>query len=172
MNICIILIMVVLMLIVYLKGAIIFCIKQLGIQAMLLTLLIATMLMAWQKKQPWFNIECKMLRKEYHRSKNYNRHQKTAESKLNMVRASRAYKKAISKQFKSYQDSVVKKLRGLLTTNLKAYWSIINRSGETKKILNDITVNTFYDHFKNLDQEQESDYPDIPVEQITRIIQS
>ena len=144
-----------------------YCLKQLRIPAMLLTLLIAAMLMALQKK-PWFNNECKMLRKEYHRSKNYNRRQKTAESKLNMVRASRAYKKSISKQFKSYQDSIVKKLHDLQTTNPKAYWSIINRSGEAKKVLNDITVDTFYDHFKNLNQEQESDYPDIPVEQITQ----
>ena len=84
-----------------------------------------------------------------------------------MVRASRAYKKSICKQFKSYQDFVVKKLRDLQTTNPKAYWFIINRSGETKKVLNDITVDTFYGHFKNLNQEQESDYPDIPVEQVT-----
>ena len=27
-------------------------------------------------KKPWCNNECKMLRKEYHRSKNYNRRQK------------------------------------------------------------------------------------------------
>ena len=69
-----------------------------------------------------------MIRKEYHRSKNYNRRKKTAESRLNMVRARRAYKTAISKQFKSYQNKVVKKLRNLQTTNPKAYWSIINRN--------------------------------------------
>ena len=47
-------------------------------------------------RKPWFNNECKMFRKEYHRSKKYNRRQKTAERKLNLVRASRDYKKAIS----------------------------------------------------------------------------
>ena len=78
--------------------------------------------------KPWYNHECKMLRKEYHRSKNYNRRKKTAESRLNMVSASTAYKTAINKQFKSYQNNVVKKLRDLQTTIPKGYWSIINRS--------------------------------------------
>ena len=49
-----------------------------------------------------------MLRKEYHRSKNYNMRLKTVESRLNMVRASKAYKKAINKQFRAYQSDVVK----------------------------------------------------------------
>ena len=69
-----------------------------------------------------------MLRKDYHRSKNYNRRQKNAESKLTMVRASRAYKKAISKQFKSYQETIIKKC-----VVYKAYRSINDRSGDTKK---------------------------------------
>ena len=47
-------------------------------------------------RKPWHNTECKVLRKEYHRSKNYNRRLKTVESRLNMVRASKAYKKAIN----------------------------------------------------------------------------
>ena len=93
--------------------------------------------------KPWYNYECKMLRKEYHRSKNYNRCMKTAESRLNMVRASRSYKTAINKQFKSYQNIVVKKLRDLQTTNPKAYWSIINRRCDSKQILSDISADTF-----------------------------
>ncbi|MEW8548127.1 MAG: reverse transcriptase family protein, partial [Candidatus Thiodiazotropha sp.] len=119
------------------------------------------------KRKPWYNNECKMLRKEYHRSKNYNRRQKTVESRLNVVRASKAYKKAINKQFRAYQSDVVKKLRDLQTTNPKAYWSIINRSCDSKKVINDISVETFYDHFKGLNQENDSEYPDISAEQVS-----
>ena len=121
----------------------------------------------WINSKPWYNHECKMLRKEYHRSKNYNRRKKTAESRLNMVRASRAYKTAINKQFKSYQNNVVKKLRDLQTTNPKAYWSIINRGCDSKQILSDISADTFLDHFKGLNQEQESDFLDISEEQVS-----
>ena len=117
--------------------------------------------------KPWYNHECKMLRKEYHCSKNYNRRKKTAENRLNMVRASRAYKTAINKQFKSYQNNVAKKLRDLQTTNPKAYWSIINRICDSKQILSDISADTFLDHFKGLNQEQESDFLDISEEQVS-----
>lgn len=70
------------------------------------------------------------------------KNKKSAESKLNMVRASRAYEKAINRQFKSYQNSVVKTLKDLQTTNQKAYWSIINKSCESKKTFNEISEHT------------------------------
>ena len=33
--------------------------------------------------------------------------------------------------------------------------------------MNDITAETFYDHFKSLNQEYDSEYPDISVEQVS-----
>ena len=59
-------------------------------------------------RKPWFNNGCKMFQNEHHRSKNYNRRQRTAESKLNMVIASRAIRKLLVSSLKSYQDNVVK----------------------------------------------------------------
>ena len=58
----------------------------------------------------------------------------------------------------------------LQTTNPKSYWSIINRSVDSKKvhILNDNTVDTCYDHFNNLNQEQEADFSETLVEQIAQ----
>ncbi|CAC5395008.1 unnamed protein product [Mytilus coruscus] len=44
--------------------------------------------------KPWFNRECFVKRKEYHRAKNYNWRVKTVESKNSMVRCSKAYKKS------------------------------------------------------------------------------
>lgn len=94
-------------------------------------------------KKPWYNHECKILRKEYHRSKNYNRRKKNQlKVKINMVIASRAYKKAINRQFKSYQNSILKKVRDLQTTKQKAYWSIINKSCESKQTFNEISKHT------------------------------
>ncbi|MEW8548698.1 MAG: reverse transcriptase family protein, partial [Candidatus Thiodiazotropha sp.] len=121
-----------------------------------------------KNSKPWFNSDCKDLRKNYHRCKHYHWRYKTAESRQNMVQASKAYKKIINKQFRAYQDSVIRKIRSLETTNPKAYWSIINRSCDYKKNVQDISAEAFLDHFKGLNQDDEdSDFPTITADRVT-----
>lgn len=54
------------------------------------------------------------------------------------------------KQFKLYQKSFGNKLRGLRTTNPKAYWSLLNRDNNSSKTVQKVALNVFYEHFKDL----------------------
>ncbi|CAC5408463.1 unnamed protein product [Mytilus coruscus] len=100
--------------------------------------------------KPWFNRECFVKRKEYHRAKNYNWRVKTVESKNSMVRCSKAYKKALSEQFNSYRKNFIKKLRGLNQNDPKSYWSLINRSCNNMKenVVNKVSLDCFLEHLK------------------------
>ncbi|CAC5376002.1 unnamed protein product [Mytilus coruscus] len=103
--------------------------------------------------KPWFNRECFVKRKEYHRAKNYNWRVKTVESKNSMVRCSKAYKKALSEQFNSYRKNFIKKLRGLNQNDPKSYWSLINRScnkNMKENVVNKVSLDCFLEHLKKL----------------------
>ncbi|CAC5384686.1 unnamed protein product [Mytilus coruscus] len=79
--------------------------------------------------KPWFNRECFVKRKEYHRAKNYNWRVKTVESKNSM------------------------KLRGLNQNDPKSYWSLINRScnkNMKENVVNKVSLDCFLEHFKKL----------------------
>ena len=101
--------------------------------------------------KPWFDENCKQLRRTYHRSKNNYRLFKNAASREAMVNDSKKYKKEISAKFKAYNDQFVKKVRGLRNSDPKSYWSLLNKySGERKSVLNKISSEVFYEHFSNL----------------------
>lgn len=67
------------------------------------------------------------------------------------------YKKTLNKHFKDYHKNIEKKLRNLKNTSPKDYWSLLNKySGGKKEILNKISLETFYEHFKNLNIDNNS----------------
>ena len=94
-----------------------------------------------------------------------------------MVCKSKEYKKTLNKQFKLYQKSFVHKLRGLRTTNPKAYLSLLNRDNNSSKIVQKISLNVFNEHFQDLNNVQSdvditlpddiSEYNSVINEQIT-----
>ena len=92
--------------------------------------------------KPWFDQECHVLRKNYHKAKNYHWRKKNAEGRLNMIRASKIYRKGINRKFKAYQEGIVGKIRKLESTDPKLYWSILNRCENSKQKINDIAVDT------------------------------
>ena len=49
-----------------------------------------------------------------------------------MNSAGRLYKKSINKAFKKYQNDLIKKIRGLKSTNPKAYWDMIKDKKDNK----------------------------------------
>jgi hypothetical protein len=68
-----------------------------------------------------------------------------------MVCRSKEYKKTIQKQFNEFQKSFVNKLRGLRTSDPKAYWSLLNKGCDKSKIVTQkVAMNVFFNHFKEL----------------------
>ncbi|CAG2199234.1 unnamed protein product [Mytilus edulis] len=56
-------------------------------------------------KKPWFNQECYTKRKDYHKAKSYNWRLKSVESKNNLIRCSKAYKKVCNLQYNEYRKT-------------------------------------------------------------------
>jgi len=109
-------------------------------------------------KKPRFNHECYEKRKDYHKAKNYNWRVKTADSKNNLIRCSKAYKKVLNFQYNEYRKNFIKKLRNLSHNDPKSYWSLINRSSNcnTKQnVLDIVSLECFHDHFKKLSNVQD-----------------
>ena len=88
-----------------------------------------------------------------------------------MITASKIYKKNINWKFKAYKKGIVGKIRKLELTEPKLYWFILNRLCEkSKQNLNYIAVDTFYEHFKNLNVvDGESDFSDLSPEEIIHL---
>ena len=79
---------------------------------------------------------------------------KSAENRTNLIRCSKAYKKEINKQYNAYRNDFISKLRGMKTKDPKSYWSLLNKSTDKQKsVVNKVALETFYDHFKNLSNE-------------------
>ena len=55
-------------------------------------------------------------------------HLKNAHTAEIRARASRNYKKEVNKQFRKYHSDLVKKIRGLKSSDPKTYWKTINGS--------------------------------------------
>ena len=83
--------------------------------------------------------------------------------------ASKLYKNDINKKFRQYQDSLIKRIRNLQSTDPKQYWNILNRGSNSRQNLHDISKETFLDHFKNLNIIQNTDYEDLQPEEITHL---
>jgi hypothetical protein len=118
-------------------------------------------------QKPWFNKECAIKRKEYHKAKCKNWHLRSENAKEQLVCASKAYKKILNKQFHSYQKAIVKKIRNLESSCPKDYWNLINKGENHRSTANSITSEIVLDHFKKLNTgEDVSDFRNIPTDQI------
>ena len=95
--------------------------------------------------------ECFIKRKEYFKARNTSWRVESAESRTNLIRCSKAYKKEINKQYNAYRNDFISKLRNLKTKDPKSYWSLLNKStDQIKTIVNKVALESFYDRFKNL----------------------
>ena len=93
-------------------------------------------------RKPWFNKECSIQRKLYHKANNNNWRVRTVESNTNLIRRSKEYKKISNTQFHLYNKKCINKLRGLKQTDPNFYWSLLNRtcSNENKqKFVNNVS---------------------------------
>ena len=64
-------------------------------------------------------------------------------------------KRLYKKQFNEFQKSFVNKLRGLRTSDPKAYWSLLNKGcDKSKTVTQKVALNVIFNHFKELSNMQ------------------
>ena len=100
--------------------------------------------------KPWFDDTCKQSRKDFFLAKNCFKNSPNASNKKNMNDKCKAYRKTIRSAYNSYHSDLQQKLRDLKTSNPKDFWDIINKEDGTKSKIGNISLDSFENHFKNL----------------------
>ena len=73
-----------------------------------------------------------------------------------MVTISKQYKIQIKKVFREHQNSIIKKIRCLKSSDPKQYWKLLFENGN-KTPQNNVTLNDFKEHFSNLNTDETSE---------------
>ena len=83
--------------------------------------------------KPWFNINCKNARNEYHRIKRiYNRH-KSVENKNALKIVSKHYKSVMKQSIHRFKTDRICRLKNLKNAKPKEYWKIINSTDKKEQ---------------------------------------
>ena len=97
--------------------------------------------------KPWFDQSCKAEKQSYFKAKNASkrRGEKSVSNKL-----SKDFKKFLDSKKAKFTREVNKKLKNVKSSCPRDYWNIINKSAEGKKVEAKVSLDTFYEHFKDL----------------------
>ena len=104
--------------------------------------------------KPWFGPACKIARKKYHRARNIYNHNKNQQTKENLYFFSKQYKKTMNKYIYKHRTAKINKLRTMQTKSPKDYWKYI-KSLDKNKDKNYPSLNSLYEHFKNINKSNE-----------------
>ena len=104
-------------------------------------------------QKPWFDDTCKQSRKDVFLAKNCFKISPNISNKTVMNDESKAYRKTIRSSYNSYHSDLQQKLRELKSSNPKDFWDIINKAEGTKSKIGNISLGSFENHFKNLNDD-------------------
>ena len=100
--------------------------------------------------KPWFDDTCKQSRKDFFLVKNRFKISPNTSNKNTMNDKCKVYRKTIRSAYNSYHSDLQQKLRDLKTSNPKDFWNIIIKADGTKSKIGNISLGSFENHFKNL----------------------
>ena len=100
--------------------------------------------------KPWFDKECAKSRTEYFRVKKRLKKTRSIEIQSELRNVSKAYQREIRSKSTKYYKSLNRKLRKLRSSNSKEFWDIINKECSDSTKDNNIALESFFEHFKNL----------------------
>ena len=104
--------------------------------------------------KPWFDKECaKSHLQKYFRAKKRLKTTRSIEIQSELRNISKAYKRKIRSTSKKYYKSLNRKLRNLGSSNSKEFWNIINKECSDSTKDNNIALESFFEHFKNLSKD-------------------
>ena len=104
------------------------------------------------ENKPWFNEECSEKRKEFYQAKNNYKTKVCTANKEIMNQKSKIYRQSMKAAYKEYHNDLQKTLRNLKSSDPKEYWKIINSAAGSNTKIGNITIDSFMDHFKNLNK--------------------
>ena len=97
--------------------------------------------------QPWFDETCHTEKRKYFMLKN---HLKRDGKKSMANQASKTFKKFISTKRKEFYKQLNTKIKSMKHSSPREYWKILNGCAEGKKVKEKVSLEVFYEHFKNL----------------------
>lgn len=104
----------------------------------------------------WFGIQCQNARKNYHDAKRAYNINPSRTTKTNLNNCSKDYKKTLNFHINKYNRSRQEKLRNLKSNSPKEFWKILNNVEKSKNEAN-INLETLYDYFKNINDQDPND---------------
>jgi light-regulated signal transduction histidine kinase (bacteriophytochrome) len=94
--------------------------------------------------KPWFSNDCKIARKQYRKLKRRCNIDPSIETKEDMKRAEKEYKK-MDANIKMHRKEMSRKIKNLRSNNSKEHWNIL-RQGTNKKQPN-ISIDSLFEFF-------------------------
>ena len=110
-------------------------------------------------QKQWFGAECRTARKKYHLAKKIRKINSSNTNKINLIKASKEYKKKMNFYINKFIKKSQNKLRNMHNKDPKEYWKTLN-SIDNKKQDPDIVLEDLYNFFKNLNGPSDNDAPD------------
>ena len=104
----------------------------------------------------WFGSQCKSARRKYHLARRINHIIPSPNNKQNLKQASKNYKNTMNFHLNKHVRNTQNKLRKLKSSNPKEFWKIIN-SLENKQEEQNINLETLYEFFKGLNENNDND---------------
>ena len=114
--------------------------------------------MEFPNHKRWFGSQCKSARRKYHLARICNYIIPSSTNKQNLKQASKN-KRIMNFQLNKHTKNMQNKLWKLKSKNPKEFWKIIN-SLENKHEEQNISIETLYDFFKGLNENNEHDNDD------------
>ncbi|MEW8546880.1 MAG: reverse transcriptase family protein, partial [Candidatus Thiodiazotropha sp.] len=99
---------------------------------------------------PWFNHECEIARSELKRANRDFRKHKTQVLHEVLLQKRKQYSKIKRRAQSVYKQNERKRLHDLASSNPKAFWSEIKRFTDSKTNSCNVSLQAFYDHFKQI----------------------
>lgn len=120
-----------------------------------------------RKQSPWFDNTCKQRKKDFYNCKRLYTENPTPDNRLLFLNARALYCKAKRKAKQRYSYIEKCTLATLSKTNARSFWKYINKyKGKKNTNSNDISIDEFVQHFKNMSNTPHpsnfdvNDYPD------------
>ena len=108
-------------------------------------------------QKPWFDRDCVNARSQYYKVKNKL---KRVGEKSMCTSLSKKFKNLLKSKRRNYFKKLNSKIRSLRANNSKEYWQLLNRSTEGQKIETSLSIECFYEHFKDLNKSQTQNQQD------------
>ena len=109
------------------------------------------------KQDTWYDCKCKEKQKEFYKSLNSYRREKSNLNRQNMVRKRSEYKTLIRNQKYAYDKLQTRKLESMRFKNAKEYWKMLKGVSCPKKS-NNLNASNFTEYFKAINDPESNFY--------------